>query len=502
MATDIIIRKQKFRIKTSSEATALQIRKELNESLHYSFISMLERLFQQKIPGDVYVHLAKLNVDVGKISEQDFEKHFLQLLETKLGKEIEEKLQQHSPYFSPGSDKNFTGNEWSRESPDIYRDTFSEKEEIFRALIHFIEKGIYPWWYQKKEAKTPKEIFDELDTGETERLSLRLIDLYTQGNSKAGNIIYRAVANLPLAKKDLLIRTILLLKSDAALTQNTEAILRHIDVFKDLTGSSFTELIVLLTKLVAGHSNERNLIKTFISELIKEKQVSANELRRKLTEHEMKTAQDIYHHLSEIIKEINPSIEPDELKKEIKEALKKQDAKTNETGSPAEGEIYISNAGIVLLHPFLGSLYTECNLLDEQHRFVSETAALRATVLLWYLQTGESGYKEWEAAFLKVLCGLPVDIAVPEDILLTNFEKKECDNLLTTVLEYWTALRTGDINILRGSFLNREGKISWKEDYWLLQVERTGIDILLEKLPWGYGTVKLSWLQYLIHTEW
>ena len=79
---------------------------------------------------------------------------------------------------------------------------------------------------------------------------------------------------------------------------------------------------------------------------------------------------------------------------------------------------------------------------------------------------------------------------------------KKCRRLLTAVIEHWEALKGASIEAVQNTFLLREGKVTKKEGQWLVQVERTGVDILLEKLPWNYSILKLPWLNELIYTEW
>jgi len=55
---------------------------------------------------------------------------------------------------------------------------------------------------------------------------------------------------------------------------------------------------------------------------------------------------------------------------------------------------------------------------------------------------------------------------------------------------------------LQEAFIRRNGKLNFKGDHWLLQVEKNAMDILVDRLPWGFGIIKLPWLQFLIHVEW
>jgi len=37
---------------------------------------------------------------------------------------------------------------------------------------------------------------------------------------------------------------------------------------------------------------------------------------------------------------------------------------------------------------------------------------------------------------------------------------------------------------------------------WLLQVEQKPVDVLVNHLPWGIGTIRLPWMQEILYTEW
>ncbi len=73
---------------------------------------------------------------------------------------------------------------------------------------------------------------------------------------------------------------------------------------------------------------------------------------------------------------------------------------------------------------------------------------------------------------------------------------------MQSVVEYWAALKGASIEALQTTFFQREGKVSLIENYWLIQVERTGVDILLDRLPWAISTIKLPWIKEIIYIEW
>lgn len=162
---------------------------------------------------------------------------------------------------------------------------------------------------------------------------------------------------------------------------------------------------------------------------------------------------------------------------------------------------YVSNCGIVLLHPFLEMYFDELSLLQKA-QFINDESCKRAVLLLHYLATGETKLEEWNAVLQKALCGLALEETLLNTIELTDKEKEESNQLLRSVINYWTPLKNTSVEGLQSSFLQRAGKLEQKENGWLLTIEQKTIDVLLNKLPWGFSTIKLPWMNELISVDW
>ena len=87
-------------------------------------------------------------------------------------------------------------------------------------------------------------------------------------------------------------------------------------------------------------------------------------------------------------------------------------------------------------------------------------------------------------------------------IVLKKKEKKEADALLKAVIKHWGALGNASIEALREGFFNRDGKLSTTDKGQLLQIEQRTEDILLSRLPWSIGMIKLHWMQEMLFVEW
>ena len=165
-------------------------------------------------------------------------------------------------------------------------------------------------------------------------------------------------------------------------------------------------------------------------------------------------------------------------------------------------EAYITNAGLVLLHPFLPLFFEGLGLLKGE-TFNDDTARERAAHLLQYLATGQQETQEEELFLNKLICGIEPAEPVISGIEITGEEKEECENLLKHVIELWEALKTSSVESVRQAFLNREGLIVKNEaGGWKVMVERNTFDVLLDRLPWGISIIKFPWNNYLIYVEW
>ncbi|MFM9946765.1 MAG: contractile injection system tape measure protein [Saprospiraceae bacterium] len=164
--------------------------------------------------------------------------------------------------------------------------------------------------------------------------------------------------------------------------------------------------------------------------------------------------------------------------------------------------IYLQHAGIVLVHAFLPAFFREAGLLDAKNQFLDHDAQQRGIHLVQFLATGEENLPEYRLLLPKLLCGLPFDIPIERDIVLTEAEKTEADALLKAIIGHWSVLGNTSIAGLREGFIDRTGKLTHTQNGPLLQVEQRTPDILLSRLPWGIGMIKLPWMREMLRVEW
>ena len=158
-------------------------------------------------------------------------------------------------------------------------------------------------------------------------------------------------------------------------------------------------------------------------------------------------------------------------------------------------------AGLILLHPFLTTFFTHCDLYGKDG-FAGMQARQQATFLLYYLATGEKEAPEHELLFPKMFCGCDPEEPFPIKLEVAESNYVEADELLGMVLQRWEKLHHSSVTALREGFLQRKGKLVNRGDRLLLLMEGSAIDVLLDYLPWNLGIAKLPWMKELIYVEW
>jgi hypothetical protein len=164
-------------------------------------------------------------------------------------------------------------------------------------------------------------------------------------------------------------------------------------------------------------------------------------------------------------------------------------------------EVYVNNAGLVLLHPFLPRLFEELNLVID-NQWIDEESQEKAVLILEFLLTGKEEFPEFNLPLNKIICDVDLENALEQSLIVNDQIKLASEELLREVIRHWSVLKNTGIGSLRETFLQRNGKLTPVEKGWLLQVEQKGVDVLLGKLPWGIGIVKLPWMEEILYVEW
>lgn len=166
-----------------------------------------------------------------------------------------------------------------------------------------------------------------------------------------------------------------------------------------------------------------------------------------------------------------------------------------------EEAVWVPDAGLVILSPFLTEFFRSCGFL-EGNDFKSPEITARAVNLLAYLSQGEEEIPEPDKLLPKLFCGVLWKTVLPETMPVSETERAMAKELLLAVVKHWKALGNSSPEALQEAFIRRPGKIFKGNTGINVEVERKTQDVLLDRLPWGFSTVKLPWMPDVLFVKW
>ncbi len=166
--------------------------------------------------------------------------------------------------------------------------------------------------------------------------------------------------------------------------------------------------------------------------------------------------------------------------------------------------IPISNAGLVILFPFLPMLFMGLNMLSQDRRgFNSNESKVRAIFILQHLMASEDReYDEKDLFLNRLLINYPFNEPLPKRMELNQDELNTIDSLLEAAKTNWEKMRNTSMRGFQEAFLRRAGFIEKTEREWVLTVEERAFDILLDSIPWSYKLVRLPWMENILKVNW
>ncbi len=476
-----IIQRQVFELNLPQQEGAYQFQQEWGRVFWSQAAPALERLFDRLAPTGTTIRLDRLELDLGNLSSEDWENELPRRLAAGIERELLKKglLNGQAP-LGP--------------APKV--------GAFFEKLGYFLETGRLPWW---------------ASPGDKMELEAALEEALADGPSAGAEGLHRKLNGNPVAVERFL-------------SQFGEAVLAKF-AKRSMPGFvSLNELRQMVRQRLEAHF-ERQFSRAFWQAVFEKIPPNA-ELKQATKRLEMALADMLDEGCREAVmaifpqetKEAPPSANatvqhggdqetaersgyPFSVNKgEKEEAIPYFVAKKMEqpsTGELEAGEaIYVENAGLALLTPFMPRFFENLGLLDGQ-QFVSRESCHRAIHLLEFIASGVEQPYEFALPLNKLLCGLPLGQPTERLITLTTEEKAEAETLLQSVIEHWPALKNTSQEGLREAFLRRTGKLTRKPSGdWLLQVERKTLDVLLDRIPWGFSVVKMPWMKEMLWVEW
>ncbi len=473
------IKKFSLELQVQSLEESYALHQRCNKLVKEDLIGRLDKILSTQFDKDEIIRINKIEIDLGNISNSDLEKEFIakciagfteKIKNINVSKKIDSAL------------------------PEI--EIIDKETNCIEQFFYFLSTGKMPWALQGINfanwqaeligaIKNNQIYFIEkltetaaLQPAAIERLIIQFDDFF---------ILAVLPDNIPIVKTDL---------------ENLFLAIKKIIPFSQMIAVRKKILQVVLPVLLNFPlKNEENKIQQLIENLSKDYPGT-----------EEKTLISLQEKITAIVKKVNENILAGKTnnttaeKKTIEElqtVVKKEDSKEKIKNEPEEKSVFIENAGLIILHPFLHNLFKATGLMEEE-RFKNDFCKQKAAHLLQYLINSEQQLPEFVMPLNKILCGLSNEEHIDRFIQLDDAEIKEAGELLNAVITHWSVLKNTSSASLQQTFLQRKGKLSFNETdgYWKLQVERNAVDILLDKIPWGFAYIKLPWMLFPLAVEW
>lgn len=429
----------------------------------------------------------KIEIDLGLIDANDFEKLFLQNIENQLLIKIK------SIFEEEGFDD-------LQSKKQVSFNTKNDQSN-YEAFIYFLEKGTLQWWVSNdfleeieqnivvvfSESKTQKhaQITHLKKVFESEKVVKRFVLQFSEK-------IFWAFVRIVFFEEN---EVISFYEKVADVIQNTFLKFfkkEDFDVVKVSVFAVFLENIVQSKLLIVSDLYEK-ILALISQESFAEKSIILNFQRSFKIALKESLKVEIPKQDFELIEE-EAFFEKGEKGIEAKTVLKE----FSEKEEKIEDGFYIENAGLVLLFPFLKEYLKSCEVADNEQIFEPDNAVH----LLQYLVNFQTKTFENHLVLNKILCGLPLNFPIKKGFEINENQIKQAEMLLESVIKYWSVMHNTSKEGLQLSFLQRNGKLSKNTDGWLLQVEQAPYDMLLDELPWTYSVVSMPWMKEMIFVEW
>jgi hypothetical protein len=366
------------------------------------------------------------------------------------------------------------------------------QEKTIQTFIFFLEKGYMPWWNSDKKGISflkPK-VFDTLILANNFQKSI--IPVLSKPNVQER--IINQLSNEQIAQLCLTV----LKNKDLKINLNID-IIQHISKLNHAERQIVWSLVlnVLSEYLKTSNSNLREYLLQLIPKI---EQTGFSQTKN--NHQNWKTLVEIFPFIKE-----NEILESIKSNSEIKPKNEKISTETihqkNETAHQDliqnDGQ-YLQNAGLILIHPFIKTFFEHCDLIDPKTQQLIDPEL--CAHLLHYIATGKTNAPEYDMVFEKFLCNIPMNQTINKHIKLSRKHKTQAKNVIESVQHNWNPMKKSSAALLQNEFFQRSGKLVVTDHDYTLTIERKAQDILLDKLGWGLGLVKLPWQEKFIFINW
>jgi len=497
-----IIHKQKVTLQLPKGADAHFFQNCVSDLLHNQLHEQLETLLDGLFPSDKIIRIDSLQLDLGSLNPRNFEQEF----KDEFIKALTKSLAAKQDILNTTNDE----------------EVLSGTQSLVHTFIYFLQKGYLPWYHiADKKTELEQELLVNFSAKEYDYVLDWLRDNY-QHDPVIVKRLVRQFSDALLGKLFSAVRPSVNNEEDFVLVCKDYEYLLKVYLKMRPGRDEIQEHVfyALLNNALLNNKDSawafralRSLkdyfnIKTALIAAINEREIATG-IKTKIVREAVKDFK-VFLKKNEPVKQDSPKAKrkadhvetpDDQLYDNGKELTVGWSRDKKEKWQAEEDTLYVNNSGVVILHHFLKPFFEGLKLLADG-KFINDTAHQRAVLLLYYLATGDVKVPEFDLPLQKILCGYPLENTLPVSIKLSRKEKAESEKLLKTVIDYWPPLKGTSVEGLRSTFFQRDGKLLTTENGWLLTVEQKTVDILLGKLPWGFSTIRLPWMEQILNVDW
>jgi hypothetical protein len=476
-----VIRRQRIELRLSKQADAFRVQQQVSKHYNQDVLPLVADVFDELSGENEVLQIGELMIDLGILSEKEINAaHLNDNLLQEIRRQLQEKIRQKGTNVSV------------KQEPIIV--------SICKQWLFYMQKGFLPW----NNLNIDEAWYDHV-------LEALAVDFSNVSELK------RLIRDNPVVSRRIV-------------QQHDEIFLvKLIEILSTVAQRDLVSMIDVLTKLILSNTfksrpepadQQRTLKQKIWEQAIR---LAASDRIKSTTEDLFEKAllqymsyQDIdtiinagdipsVNILLPVLKKLfeKPELFPEDRSKDVtrKQKEEEKDAEIRSGQQVDEEGIFVQYAGVVLIHPFLSSLFKKLQFVKEG-RFNDKIIQEKAVGLIYYIATGATAPQEYELVVPKIVCEWPLQIPIEKNIVLNEDELNEAENMLQAAVERWTVLKNTSIAGLREGFLQRAGKLFTKNDNLYLQVETNSIDVLLDQLPWNLSLLKLPWMKEILKVEW
>ena len=484
------IQKQTVEVSITGNVDGFAAQKQIERICKQQLAPQLEKLIDKYDLSDEIISIDSILVEIDDLMIDKLDPDLVQRIISKVEDEIVQRVIQPSGKESVSK--------------------LTQHEKTAESLIFYLKNGYFPWWANIKNSGDFNEKLNYLckldfthhhkdefievmkDDSSKQRFLKQIPTRYIEKlmDRVSGKSVFATYYRvMDLIQEPGLKPAFEKVFREAALQALVISALHDLDKFSDM----------LFVELKTGNKNFKPAFEKIIPDLLKIENLPEEIITILLGDEKL-----VGINSAESLKDESPPKEENEKRP----AFPANETTETKFGEPAEeksstqeqnsnNEIYLGNAGLVIIAPFLPMFFNDlglsegCNLTQ-----ISKTVAL-----LNFIASGNQDYEEFECVLPKVLCGIELKQVI-EKVELDDTEKSKINDLLLSVIEHWTILKNTSIEGLRASFLQREGKLTFEKGQWNLHLNPQSFDVLLEHLPWNISMIKLPWMKSLLTVNW